>query len=78
MAGEIKGYYAVRERSHRKPGDPTHDIKGCDLEQGLIVHTWHRGLSSMDMECRVWEGRGHVRDDSLYDVILKKQGVLYT
>ena len=55
------GHYTVQDlRSHKGFNRYGHDfnVRGYDRDGNLLLHTWHIGESSMQMECDAWESRG--------------------
>jgi hypothetical protein len=51
------GYFTVQDL--RGSGHP-HDfnVRGYDRFGNLLLHTWHIGESSKDVECAAWRSRG--------------------
>jgi hypothetical protein len=58
------GHYTVQDlRESPNSNRPGHDfnVRGYDGRGNLLLHTWHIGESSMQMECAAWESRGAMR-----------------
>jgi hypothetical protein len=51
------GYYTVQDL---RQGD--YRVRGYDYLGNLLLHTWHIGDHSMQMECAAWESRGARRE----------------
>jgi hypothetical protein len=57
------GFYTVQDlRQSKRRDDPAdYNVRGYDRLGNLLLHTWHTGDHSMQMECTAWESRGAVR-----------------
>jgi hypothetical protein len=59
------GYYTVQDlRQSRswRGHDADYSVRGYDRLGNLLLHTWHIGDSSMQIECAAWESRGARRE----------------
>lgn len=58
------GYYTVQDLRADKRGGGSVDyrVRGYDYLGNLLLHTWHIGDSSMQIECAAWESRGARRE----------------
>lgn len=55
------GYYTVQDlRPGKQWGGSNHDfnVRGYDWHGTLLLHTWHVGDHSLQMEVDAWERRG--------------------
>lgn len=56
------GHYTVQDlRETKRLAGHDYNVRGYDRHGNLLVHTWHIGESSMQMECDAWERRGATR-----------------
>ena len=59
---------------------PTHEVKGFGLQGELLLHTWHIGESSKDIELAAWKrrmARGEVSRVEVLDLATHHTTTIY-